>query len=64
MKVGELDFDYETITHKGESEPTLCIDMEDAGRDVLIYTYINKEQAESIINHLAKVFELTEAPKE
>ena len=63
MNIGELDFDDKTHTHKGELEPTLCIDMEDVGQDVSIYTYINKEQALKIVEHLTKVFELSEVPK-
>ena len=56
MVVGEITIEDESMVHAREAKPTVCIDMEYG--EVTAYTYINKEQAKRIVNHLSKVFAL------
>jgi len=57
MITGEITIEDETMIHARETKPTLCIDME--YYEITAYTYINKEQAQRIVDHLTKVFELS-----
>lgn len=56
MRLGEITIEDEAMVHARETEPTVCIDVEYG--EIEAYTYINKEQAQKIADHLAKVFEL------
>ena len=57
MVVGEITIEDETFLHVRETKPTVCIDVEYG--EIEAYTYINKDQAQKIVDHLAKVFELS-----
>lgn len=57
MVTGELTFEDEATVHARETEATLCIDMDHD--ENAAYTYIGKDQAQKIVDHLVKVFKLS-----
>jgi hypothetical protein len=55
-QIGEIQIDDETMVHARETEETVCVDIE--YNESHAYTYINKEKAKRIVDHLNKVFNL------
>jgi len=56
-QIGEIQIDDETMFHARETEETVCVDI--SCNEKTAYTYINKEDAKRIVEHLNKVFNLT-----
>ena len=56
-QIGEIQIDDETMIHARETEETVCVDIN--YNESHAYTYINKEKARWIVEHLNRVFNLT-----
>ncbi len=57
-QIGPIEIDDEPRSYPKDTEETVCLEVSQRGGGPSAYSYINKDEAQRIVNHLNKAFNL------